>query len=191
MTKALIWLCQTLRCVTGPSPPTVHQSATWNAVDYHEWQADRVSAFILRPLEEQKPDQKNGCWRELFRSGIISHRSSLRDWGNGLQIPFSMMVQLAAVDNYLWVDSENESNLEESTDSNISGGFILYGFYTALIPTQYDISSNSIQWHFERSPEQIINPFDLQATRTQWYKFRDYRFFESCTCFVGWCEVAI
>ena len=128
----------------------------------------------------------NGCWQGLFKSGIVSHRSIPREWGCGLEIPFDMMVQLTAVENYFWLDTAGSNDAWESQ----SGGYLLHGFYTALVPTRHDRAQKRIQWHFESSKDKIIDPRQLQSTRAPWVKHKTYDHFADCTCFIGWCEVA-
>ena len=186
VTKALIWLCQTLRNAPESAPASLYTSAMWNALKYYKWHSEKVLAFILKPLERLELDPRNSCWRDLFQSGIVSYLRPSRDWGVGLEIPFEMMVQLAAVENYFRVEDRTDLYSEQTK----FGGYLLYGYYTALIPTEFNPISNSIQWHFESSRNKIINPRELQSTLHSWFKCQDYSLFASCTCFVGWCERA-
>ena len=184
--KALVWLCQTLRVApTGPST-RLFQSSAWNAVVYTEWRDDCVSAYILKPLKDLHISPDNGCWQELSQSGIISYQSSTREWGCGLEISFNMMVQLTAVENYFWLEDTGSSDPEQLP----SGGYLLYGFYTALVPTRQNLAMKRKQWHFESSKDKIIDPRKLQSTQASWAKQPTCDHFASCTCFIGWCEVA-
>ena len=186
LAKALVWLCQTLRVAPNESYTRLYQSSTWSGLEYRLWQNDFVSAYILKPLKELHIHPDHGCWQELFQSGIVSYRSLSREWGYGLEIPFNMMIQLTAVENYFWLEDAEDDASKESC----SGGYLLYGFYTALVPTRYDVASNRVQWHFESSKGKIIDPRKLQSTRASWVKHRRYDHFANCTCFIGWCEVA-
>ena len=186
--RALIWLCQTLRVVPQLPSESLYLSPTWKAIEYQQHETDCVSTFILKPLEAVKANPRTGCWHELFQKGIISYRRISRNWGVGLEISFNLMVQLAAVENYFWLGDEG---VTEDTDTH-SGGYLLYGFYTALIPTIFEPMQYSIQWHFESSKSKIIDPHNLYSARkgVEWYKLRDYHYLAQSTCFVGWCEEA-
>ncbi|KAL1872744.1 hypothetical protein Daus18300_004290 [Diaporthe australafricana] len=77
------------------------------------------------------------CWTGLFNSGIVAFHRLERQWGNGLEISFDMMVHLSGVENVY----------------HFEGGIILVGFFTALVPISYDKVTNIIQWHFEESQD--------------------------------------
>lgn len=123
------------------------------------------------------------CWANMFNSGIVtwSDMRSTRDWGRGLQIDFSLLVHLTAVGTY-YMFKKDESE---------SGGVILVGFRSALIPISE--KDGAIQWHFALAKEgQTIN---IRAVMEQlggrWHKVQDPRELERAKlCFVGWHEKA-
>jgi hypothetical protein len=72
---------------------------------------------------------------------------------------------------------------------NIDQGLIFVGFSTALVPTSYDETTNSVQWHFEETNEmsgELLRPCSLPSVLGGWYKTQDVNLFRKSKCFVGW-----
>jgi hypothetical protein len=185
--QALIWICEAVRL--PPSKAPRHQMYLSTAYGIGEAREvftppQRVAWFSLKPLEPFIVEENN-CWVGLFEVGIVAKHHIGRSWGLGLEIPFDMMVHLTAVESYSWV--KDESSGSESTDE---GGFILIGFYTALIPTQRNKNENGTQWHLEYSKDRILHPSSLQTIQAGWSKISDIKVFEQSKCFIGWCGKA-
>lgn len=113
------------------------------------------------------------CWTGLFRSGIVAYHSCERLWGAGLEISFDTMIHLSGVENVYSIDE----------------GLIFVGFSTALVPTAYDETTRSIQWHFEEAngvSGELLRPRSLDSIRGGWYKTQDVNMLRKSKCFVGW-----
>lgn len=113
------------------------------------------------------------CWTGLFRSGIMAHHSCERLWGAGLEISFDTMIYLSGVENVYSIDK----------------GLIFVGFSTALVPTAYDETTRSTQWHFEEAngmSGELLRPCSLPSIRGGWYKTQDVNMLRKSKCFVGW-----
>ncbi|KAK5992283.1 Putative ankyrin repeat protein [Cladobotryum mycophilum] len=126
----------------------------------------------------RKLSLKSMCWTRLFGSVVIAEYSIQREWGRGLELPFSMMVQLAAVENYC----------------RFNQGIVMLGYLTALVPISSDPENKSIQWHFESTEEPTADCLrleNLDATKSEnWFKAETTSIFEHTKCFVGWFEQA-
>jgi len=144
-----------------------------------------VKFYELQPLREFPQgtyDRDSFCWTKIFSTGIIASSSGLprsggSSWGRGLKVPFDMMVHLAAVQNYRFV----------------CGGFILHGFFTALVPMDWDQDSNSIRWHFvsQSSEDDFLQPGRLmESFPSEWFKCQDKEKLQRATCFIGWLDEA-
>lgn len=152
------WMCQTFRPV--PSKPN-ELSALWisrftqstdlcSQVDYE------AKVFRLLPLEPLEI-HRAGCWTALFETGIVAETPYLRNPElEGIEMSFDLMTNLAAVETYHYPQH-----------SDIAGGLILLGFFTALVPVCIH-QSGVIQWHFEYSENDIIRPMDLKSTQEPW-----------------------
>ena len=126
------------------------------------------------PREDLYPNSQ--CWRQLFQSGIVASYALDRKWGQGMKMPFDMMVQLAAVENYYHID----------------GGTILHGFDTALVPIQED-RENGLQWHLEtvsKSGQSQFSPHNLRSIQQPWFQTKELEILTQTPCYVGWFPVA-
>ncbi|KAI3320861.1 hypothetical protein HD806DRAFT_220358 [Xylariaceae sp. AK1471] len=132
----------------------------------------------LEPLQDFPPDSSSNscmCWMQLFRTGIVAWHHVPRTWGRGLELSFEMMVHLSAVENYL----------------PVSGGLILQGHFTALVPISRDQNNGNIQWHFEReSPDSFLRPQTLKSLQKHWFKTQDCEILHQSKCFLGWFDEA-
>ncbi|KAE9367218.1 hypothetical protein N431DRAFT_429912 [Stipitochalara longipes BDJ] len=178
--KALLWLCQAVRLppASGTFTQLIHLS-TICEIKFP------FSRYFIKPLEPLILKEDN-CWVELFNPGVVAsrclRRSLRRNSGRGLEIPFDMMVQLAAVENCSWIESRSHN-----TSSREDGGYVLLGFYTALIPMQASEDGKSIQWHLEHSKGEILQPSSLASIRGDWLMVKDPNVFVKTKCFIGWC----
>jgi len=140
--------------------------------------SEREISFPLQGLSPL-PESEELCWRPLFKSGVVAMRSCERkpplsnnSSPMGLEVSFELMVQLSAVEIPVLIDD----------------GIVLVGYQTALVPIS--CSENFIQWHLETDEGGQINPYELKATRKEWFRKRDWESFKSMRCFVGWCSSA-
>jgi hypothetical protein len=178
--EAMIWACTAIR-PNGRVKPTQSQlksSMTCNSHRTIKKLHLKFTEFILSPLAPILPPEASSissCWTEMFHSCIIAQRAIKRDWGQGLEMSFEMMIKFGAVENYYRYDS----------------GTILLGFFTALVPTAYDKFHNSVQWHFETSDtsKQQIIPEKLNSVQHTWFKTTDLKLIQRARCFVGWSNV--
>ena len=186
--EAMQWLCSAVR-------PHLSLPNTSNKIP-HGLQRSKVSTtktsvprcrlfecslVKLEPLTAEEIGSHN-CWVPLFQSGVIAWWSIDRKWGAGIELPFDMLIDFAAVENCAVVPPDNDQSSID-TDQR-SGGCILTGYFTALIPIDQDPSSGSIQWHIEYSDE-IIHPRELLLNRS-WLRIQDHTSFERARCFLGW-----
>ena len=186
--EAIQWLCSAVRPHlslpdTSNETPNGLQRST---VSSRKTSAARCrllecSLVRLEPVTTEEIGSHN-CWVSLFQSGVIAWWPINRKWGAGMEMPFDMLIDFAAVENCVVVPPDNDlSNIDSDQKS---GGCILTGYFTALIPIDQDPSSGSIQWHIEYSDE-IIHPRELLLNRA-WLRIRDHTSFEQERCFLGW-----
>ncbi|KAF2246401.1 hypothetical protein BU26DRAFT_44873 [Trematosphaeria pertusa] len=132
--------------------------------------------YVLRPCVDLKisplPHSDHNCWHDLFRSCIVADSAlpRYRDFGKGLEIPFDLMVSLAAVEFYLIID----------------GGVVFIGYQTVLFPTA--IQGDCAQFHSITSNNGQINPYALDLGER--VLTEDPSQFKAMRCFLGWCEAA-
>jgi hypothetical protein len=112
----------------------------------------------------------------MLRSSVIAEREITRQWGQGLELPFDIMVKLAAVENYYQFDD----------------GTLLLGFFTALVPVAMNERENSVQWHFEFVDgfHDHIEPSKLRSVQADWFKTQNLETLQRARCFVGLSKVA-
>lgn len=85
---------------------------------------------------------------------------------------FDLMITLAGVETYHYLQY-----------SDVDGGLILLGFFTALVPVR--VHRGAIQWHFEFSETEIIRPMDLKTTQKPWKFFHEPMELSNKPCVVG------
>ncbi|THV66093.1 hypothetical protein D6D29_10443 [Aureobasidium pullulans] len=107
--------------------------------------------------------------------GVVAERKDFRDPSGleGIEMSFELMASLAAVETYHHVQYNNDT-----------GGLILLGFFTALIPTLLH-DSGVFQWHFEYTDENILRAEDLVSTQCPWAFVNDSADFAGKRCVVG------
>ena len=183
--EAINWTCAAIRATPNApknSEGKLRVSKIVKTIQI-EGQEPQLLGYSIQPLEDLSRDYigRNDCWTNLFKSGVVAWNSTQRPWGLGLELSFNMMVHLATVESYYWLNDPN--------DPNDVGGLVLLGFFTALVPTAQHEASKSIQWHFESS-EEVISPHSLKSTQRPWIKIQDASEFLNSRCFVGWYEIA-
>ncbi|KAH8648708.1 hypothetical protein BX600DRAFT_475659 [Xylariales sp. PMI_506] len=124
------------------------------------------------------------CWVSLFESIILVMSSTQRRKTPGLEIPFEMMVDLTAAQNFTRVATTRKC--KDQIKIEHCSGFILIGFYTAIIPVSKD--SDGIYWHLICS-ETIIDPHNL-VLPTDWLHSQDIETLRKSKCFLGWGDLA-
>lgn len=122
------------------------------------------------------------CWTNLFSYACIANIPSLHSKKEGLEIDFSLLVQLAAIDQ--------EIVTEEGT--------ILFGFDTALIPLD---PPESRRWHFLATKGRQITPARVKkefGKRKEKKEGSDVRFpgeieheYRKGNVYVGWCAAPV
>ncbi|THZ40631.1 hypothetical protein D6C90_05793 [Aureobasidium pullulans] len=107
--------------------------------------------------------------------GVVAERKDLRDPSGleGIEMGFELMTSLAAVETYHHVQYNSDT-----------GGLILLGFFTALIPILLH-DSGVFQWHFEYTDENILRAEDLVSTQCPWAFVNDSADFAGKRCVVG------
>ncbi|KAN0102723.1 hypothetical protein V8E51_011036 [Hyaloscypha variabilis] len=180
--EAINWTCAAIRAtlnVSKESSGKLLVSETFKAIQIQD-QQPQLLGYSIQPLKDLSEYDigVHDCWTNLFKSGVVAWSPTQRQWGFGLELSFNMMVHLATVESYYWLDDRYDG-----------GGLVLLGFFTALVPTSHHEASKSIQWHFESS-EAIINPHSLESTQRTWIKIQDASELQHSRCFVGWYERA-
>ncbi|TIA33725.1 hypothetical protein D6C78_07349 [Aureobasidium pullulans] len=200
------WLCQTFRPLRPQITKTLQLSLMpqWLRVTNDmKMQSCVISGAFLWPLEPLRVKEAN-CWTALFKSGIVAETFAFMhgrhgghggpDEPEGLEMNFELMTSLAAVTSRYWLDTKH------------TAGFILLGFFTALVPVSVH-ASGAVQWHFESksfempgSPRSesvedrmnkksassdILSPLDLRSTHEHWVSIKDPSRFSTMRCFVG------
>jgi hypothetical protein len=131
----------------------------------------------LKPLEAIKDHGQDSCWHRLFKGGVIARGFPIREraaGSRGLDIPFSLMTFLAAVEFPI----------------HHRDGLILMGFSTLLVPISR-LEGNSIQWHMVVSDDE-----DKQILASsiddlfQWSRIDDLAELKDSRALLGWCRVA-
>lgn len=188
------WLCQTFR-VLKTAEKDIDQGLQISrsiAIDHRLLGEERSGdlCFLLQPLTPFSPSRAD-CWTSLFKLGIAAEISDDKfvplDDFEGIEIDFQLMVSLAAVTSYYWLETEH------------TAGFILLGFFTALVPVSMH-TSGAIEWHFESrypkvldsmhphhqtAPSEVLCPLDLESTQGSWASIKDLAEIHAKRCFVG------
>jgi hypothetical protein len=141
------------------------------------------SFMSLRPLQPlPEIDLQSGCWSELFDRALVAPAPGVRHQApcRGLELPWEKMIQLAAVEYPVLVESGPTSR----------PGLVFLGYSTALIPIR-ETKDQMILWHLEvASHDRQIKISELQATRSRWLRTKDFDFLASKRALLGWCSQA-
>ncbi|TIA56853.1 hypothetical protein D6C77_06621 [Aureobasidium pullulans] len=188
------WFCQTFRSLKQDEKGVDQglQISRSFAIHHHLCKecGSEDSCFLLQPIMPFKPSRAD-CWTSLFKHGIVAEISDDRfvppDDFEGIEIEFQLMASLAAVTSYYWLETDH------------TAGFILLGFFTALVPVSMH-TSGAIEWHFESSyakvldsmqpdhqtaPSEVLCPLDLESTQGSWAPIKDPAGLHAKRCFVG------
>ncbi|KEQ80192.1 hypothetical protein M438DRAFT_112339 [Aureobasidium pullulans EXF-150] len=188
------WFCQTFR-IPKTEEKEIDQGLQISrsiALDHRLLGEERSGdlCFLLQPLMPFNPSRAD-CWTSLFKLGIVAEISDDKfvplDDFEGIEIDFQLMVSLAAVTSYYWLETDH------------TAGFILLGFFTALVPVSMH-TSGAIEWHFESNypkvlesiqldhqtaPPEFLCPLDLESTQGLWVPIKDTTRLHTKRCFVG------
>jgi hypothetical protein len=99
------------------------------------------------------------CWHSLFPNGVLAQGFPIaeRNEGDGIEIPFELMVTLAQVS--ISMDYEDGK-----------GGTILIGHSATLIPSRF--LENAVQWHYVEASDTQTLMEEIKAC-TEWILQRD------------------
>jgi hypothetical protein len=183
LVEALDWLCKSMRT---PSTKDGHfvSSASYHvercavAQDYIHDQSggSAIQLHKLQPCVSLKtsslPEIQHDCWLSLFDSCVIvkTPLASRDGFGKGLEMSFDLMVDLAASEFCLKINST----------------LVFFGYQTVLYPVEID--GDCAQFHLETVTHGQINPYTMDLKNG--LPADDYSQFKTMRCFVGWCEVA-
>ncbi|KAI0440647.1 hypothetical protein F4803DRAFT_577440 [Xylaria telfairii] len=150
-----------------------------------------ITAFSLQPLRQlsEKETGADCCWVHLFKSAVIAWTLRKRHWGTGLRLSYEMLIRLAAVTNYVYIDCSiggDPARVITQATGKTSGGLIALGFFTALVPIAHDSVTNSTQWHLEVARDSILRPEDLKVLNDKWLHVDNPKVFMESQCFLGW-----
>ncbi|KAH0010628.1 hypothetical protein KCU78_g10290, partial [Aureobasidium melanogenum] len=152
------WMCQTFRPLPNKSNDSgaLQMSSFIQPEDLFSQAGLKAKVFRLLPLQRLEINRAD-CWTALFETGIVAETQCSGDLElEGIEMSFDLMTNLAAVETYHYLEY-----------SDIAGGLILLGFFTALVPVRIH-HSGVIQWHFEYSENDILRPMDLKSTQEPW-----------------------
>jgi len=177
--EALRWLCEANRKPEDDDSEHITASSLEQAFSISIDDGTALHAYSITsrrvPPEEHEP---GSCWRALFKSAFVVSRPVQRTWGTGLELCFGLMTRLASVQNYLWREDDEK------------GGYIMVGFYTALIPKIRNPVDGTIQWHLEFTTDSCMNEDHLsQALSQPYFKVESLDAFDDMRdtkCFLGW-----
>jgi hypothetical protein len=233
---SILYICQALRCQPTEKSVSnefedsiaafmhtefskavrlVHVSESLVCMAAQRW----FQAFTISALRPRVCAQETSCWIDLFKpSAIVIHSKVDGEPKEGLQIPFDLMVHLAAVETATLVYGRGETteledlrttdHMTATNNSTITGnggpavkssaqsaGIVLSGFFTALIPIEDD--QEHIGWHLEYidpsktdSELALIDPYNLCCTEGDWFKTTEYDFLRRKKCILGWWNEA-
>ncbi|KAI3319500.1 hypothetical protein HD806DRAFT_525486 [Xylariaceae sp. AK1471] len=190
-------LCKAFRTPKAKEHPSV-STACWKLERYEIQTSTNSATTSSKPIQRYRlgpvmtlsdellPSEmmQHRCWQRLFDMGSsilvnmeqrylenFEHDGSVNSRnGKGLEVPFQMMITLAAVEFPLIVD----------------GGIIFIGYETVLVPVS--IKDDVAQFHLFTSDNGQINPYTMDlGTRL---KTEDFQQFPGFRCFLGWCQFA-
>ncbi|KAI1733990.1 hypothetical protein F4680DRAFT_439697 [Xylaria scruposa] len=187
--ESMTWLCESIRIISPESSQNLDgfgllksSMRLWSKLGTSSEGSAPITILSLEPLR-QLTDVEIGracCWKYLFKSAVISWKAMEHKGGIGLKVEYNLLVHLAAVMNYAYVENPLTKNGDK--------GLVAFGFYTALIPTARDPTTNSIQWHLEVNRDHVIDPEKLETIQGEWLPISDPQVFSRSTCFLGWKE---
>jgi hypothetical protein len=141
------------------------------------------SFMSLRPLQPlPEIDLQSGCWSELFDRALVPPAPGVRHQAScrGLELPWEKMIQLAAVEYPVLVESGPTSR----------PGLVFLGYSAALIPIR-ETKDQMTLWHLEvASHDRQIKISELQATRSIWLRTKNLDLLTSKRALLGWCSQA-
>ena len=182
--EALRWFCQAVRPYPCGQTERMFVSGIRESIQSH---SRNIYGYTIKPLEvlNKKMLGESACWVEIFDRAIIAELKLPDSWGRGLELSFEMMTQLSGVQNLIWIEDKTHT-----PSVGKEGGYILIGFFTALVPIAQDAAG--IQWHLEYSGERLLSiaNLDIDINAKEWLKVRDVRELSKSRCFLGWCETA-
>ncbi|TGJ78943.1 hypothetical protein E0Z10_g9826 [Xylaria hypoxylon] len=183
------WLCEALREIPphsrlNPKPCSRLMKSKMDPCLRLGFRSPAITAFSLEPLRQLTDKEIGGdcCWTKLFKSAVIAWTPLKHPWGTGLRLSYEMLIRLAAVTNYVYVDGSASDRPPGKDD----GGLIALGFFTALIPIAYDPVTNSTQWHLEVTDDSIIRLEELETLKGKWLQVKTPKTFLGSHCFLGW-----
>ena len=168
--SALSWTLSALRC----QPQDAEGLYSWTPVSLD---------IGLPDIKRFKPTRTSSyCWKNLFSYACIATFPSSYSEKEGLEIDFSLLVQLAAVDQEIVTDD----------------GTILFGFDTALIPLD---PPESRRWHFlatkgkQITPARVKREFGkenekMEGSNTRFAGTLDHDHRKG-NVYVGWCAAPV
>lgn len=210
--EALAWACAALRPNPSERLGLIENSIGQSQGCSHllvlksGYGDDELRLWNMRPIEYIALTDlgSHHCWTTLFAPGLfVPHKWDWK-WGKGLRMSFEMMVDLSASESYIWIDDKSSNpgqptlphshnEISDPDHSNRSGGYILSGYRTALIPISISNDGTEIQWHLETSDDwsTIVDHTNLRSLKRDWLKVQDTSVFENTTCYIGWYEEAV
>lgn len=208
--EALAWSCTALRPNSSVRPVPGGCSTRLSQGSFHTIAVDGIPPlkfliWALRPIQDMSLEDvgTHHCWTALFKPGLVVPHKIDRPWGKGLGMTFGMMAHLCASQTFIWLEDESlpqetfAGGRNEAADPDRipvvqSGGYILGGYRTALIPMSATQDGTRIQWHLETSqdPSTIMDHTALESVTGDWLKVQDVAKFGGSTCYVGWYEKA-
>lgn len=184
--EAICWICSALRKTTeanhrgNPFGPALSQALKYTLCQSRRRTPIQPRRYDFRKLKRlQHVDTEflsEFCWTKLFKCAVAVESVLDRSWGRGLEIPFALMIELAAVENIC----------------TLNGQTALLGFHTILLPTAREDSTERVQWHFfsvdpKKGP---LLPTHLESLLEVGSLKLDVETLKTTTCFLGWVNNA-
>lgn len=155
-----VWLCLAFRAPMERSAPRIS-----------------TGGFIGTTFElaERLIKASTSCWFPLFdQVAVVVEPSNIFPEGGPLKLSFGALIQLAAVEYPIMVDS----------------GLVLMGYSTALVPIEIN-NDGQILWHLEVSAgERQIRTSELHATKGSWLQKPTLEELQTPEALLGWCASA-